>query len=1262
MRLKTISLNGYKTFASKTHFEFGAGITAVIGPNGSGKSNVADAIRWALGEQQFSLMRSKRTDDMIFAGSPKRPRASMAEVVLTFDNSDGFFPIGYQEIAIGRRAYRDGSNEYLLNGSRVRLREIGDLLSHSGLAERTYTVIGQGSVDTALAQKPEERRALFEEAAGIGGYRDRREDALRKLTETHHNLERVKDILAEITPRLAQLERQAARARQYQVLAAELDGHLRIWFGHHYHVARKAIQTAQALREERGKEVAQWRESVARLDAGAAHIREEQTALRTQLAEVLPQRDAARRHSEDSARNLAVLRERVIGFDAQVLSARNDAEQRKAGLEALSVRATHAAALLIGAERHLSDCKRDLAEKQKAADIRQAARSQTEGERNAAQKILMAVNSELAALRNEINSLQTRNTNLRQKINATTQRIEQMANQRERELQGLTQVDTQIEQDSARGQEFETQVHAAQQRLENARATLTLAQSNYAAAEAEEKLTKRMSLFAEMRAQQTANELVSNALKTNISGVLGTLASLIQVLPDEQRAVTSVLGEALNSLVVESPDSLNQVRRWLATVQSTNTKGEPNKLRLMPLDMVIRRAHDNPMLFAASDDPSYEYMIESIEMMATRRARAAQARPMIEVIGAPDWLRPALPGLVGHAFICRNWAQAQALAAELPRGCVCVTREGEIAYATGEIALNAGVPQKPINSEEAEAMDAAILELSPEEAKTRRVAASAARDTAQREVDVARRAVDDAVRARDGFGRESSQRRNNRADAGRRIERLEENLAALAGEIEQNEQEVEQLTKRVDELRTTGGERERHQAEVTAQVTALDAELKEQLSGGWMEALNAAHAAVASGSEAVRSADAMRRDRLQGYATAVQQIADTEQRVAHLLEQQTASQVQLKQFEQTVAEAEAQLREVDATLLPIQQAIAAIDSRIAEADTHKREAERGMLDAEQRFNLAELEVAKHQNEIENLRERAADAFQSATVSQAEESEAIVGAQLSLDGLDQAISLLDTLEVVEELPEGTNEKITQLRNQIKRLGAINYEAQAEFDELQQRAKFLTEQSEDLEKASATLQQVIAELNDVMKATFQSTFEAIAAHFQNTFRILFGGGQAKLTLTNPDNIDECGVEITAQPPGKRAQNLSLLSGGERSLTATALIFAILRVKPTPFCVLDEVDAALDESNVGRIRNMLETLVDSTQFIVVTHNRGTVEAANTIYGISMGPDGASQVLSLRLDDVSTDNLGERKEVDPASVRSGAGWVPPNAAVVTQ
>jgi chromosome segregation protein len=333
-------------------------------------------------------------------------------------------------------------------------------------------------------------------------------------------------------------------------------------------------------------------------------------------------------------------------------------------------------------------------------------------------------------------------------------------------------------------------------------------------------------------------------------------------------------------------------------------------------------------------------------------------------------------------------------------------------------------------------------------------------------------------------------------------------------------------------------------------------------------------------------------------------------------------------------------READAGIAPIQQEIAGIEAQLNELDAKKREAERALRERESQMNAASLEQARVSDELANLRQRATelmmrDQTENGDVasnvmrqtpeenpSQTEDSQSEIGIR--------KLEILDSLPVVDELPEGLEERIVQLRNQIKRLGAINYEAQAEFEELEKRFTFITEQSNDLEKASTSLQQVIAELNDVMKVTFRQTFDAIAGAFQNTFKVLFGGGQAKLTLTNAENIDECGVEIQAQPPGKRPQSLALLSGGERSLTATALLFAILQVKPTPFCVLDEVDAALDESNVGRFRSMVESLSDQTQFILITHNRRTVEAASTIYGITMGADGASTALSLRLEDV--------------------------------
>jgi chromosome segregation protein len=440
------------------------------------------------------------------------------------------------------------------------------------------------------------------------------------------------------------------------------------------------------------------------------------------------------------------------------------------------------------------------------------------------------------------------------------------------------------------------------------------------------------------------------------------------------------------------------------------------------------------------------------------------------------------------------------------------------------------------------------------------------------------------------------------------------------------------------------------------------------MAGGWMESLNALHAAVASAAEAARSAQNMRRERLAALADGRSQRDVRARQLGDLEAQHATAQANLQSAEQETATAASDLQELDALLHPIQVDLSVVERHLAGVEAKRREAERSLREVESQLNATLLELARHNDELEALYERAADSLElddaqqlpidgtdpsnvkrqtsedaqpslfaepeSPTVNQAQNPEPqtpIPNSEAAIENRKSKIkSLLESLPEVATLPEGMDERLTHLRNQIKRLGAINFEAQVEYEDLKQRHAFLTEQTTDLEHASASLQQVIVELNDVMQATFRQTFEAIATAFQSTFKILFGGGQARLTLTTPDNIDEAGIEIHAQPPGKRPQGLALLSGGERSLTATALLFAILRVKPTPFCVLDEVDAALDEANVGRFRNMLETLAEQTQFIVITHNRRTVEAANTVYGISMGADGASTALSLRLDEV--------------------------------
>lgn len=1213
MRLKTLTLNGYKTFASKTTFEFGEGITCIIGPNGSGKSNIADGIRWALGEQQFSLLRGKKTDDMIFSGSAKRPRASMAEVILTFDNSDGFFPIEFSEIEIGRRAYRDGTNEYVLNGSRVRLRDVSDLLAHSGLAERTYTVIGQGLVDEALAQKPEERRALFEEAAGITAYRDRREDALRKLEETRHNLERARDILNEITPRLKQLERQAERARQYRLLADELDRHTRTWLGYHYRRIQRAIEHSAGLQQAAQRAVAEAMAEVGALDERSAALRAQRQALQQQLAEAQPRRDEARRASEAATRELAIWRERAAALEQQKAEVQREMDESADRIAVLATRAAEAASALAAAQATYQERLRDVAAAEHSAAERRSEHATLEQARAEAQRRVSEIEAQLLAIQNDIAGLHARQDTLRRQLDGLAQRAADLGSQREAELVVLNELSTALSREADQGNLFDAQHESAAQALEAARQRLTQAQSALAAAEAEERIASRVTLFADMRAhsQRSADELAVAAGSAGLPGVRGVLGAFIHIHPDEQKAVEAALGELLNAIVI-APESTEVGEQGLTQLRAWLTEQPSGRVAVVMTHAVCR------------DDGE----CESVEHSLIKRAQSHHARPLLDFISAPDWLQPALHIVAGRKFIAPDLDAARALAAALPHGCLCATRDGEVAHAMGTLSLPAG-PRSPIilgaDLRRADSMPADAFEpLDYEAVKAGLIQARHQRDAAQHEFDLAQKALEQAAQAREIFARETTARRARMEDAARKVSLIEESLAALAGDMERIEREIEAIQGQLDRAHADLAEQRAAHEQAKQAVHALDQRMTDHLAGGWLDALNAAQAMLAAALGEVQSAESLSRERSAAHHSAIAQHKLRAQRLAELEARHRSALDEMNRMEIAATEAESAWREADAAIAPLQAHIAELEQQLDALDQRKREAEQTLRERESQLNAVTLELARHHDELESLRRRALAELPSGNGedSVADETHDLSPAPPS--------AILDRLPIVEELPAGIEARIAQLRGQIKRLGAINDEAQAEFEALNERHRFLSEQCDDLEKASAALVQVIAELNDVMKATFRQTFDAIAGAFQSTFKTLFGGGQARLTLINAENIDECGVEIQAQPPGKRPQSLALLSGGERSLTATALLFAILQVKPTPFCVLDEVDAALDESNVGRFRAMLESLSDSTQFIVITHNRHTVEAASTIYGITMGADGASTVLSLRLDEV--------------------------------
>jgi chromosome segregation protein len=1030
MRFKHLTLQGYKSFATKTEFLFPTGITAIVGPNGSGKSNIADGIRWVLGEQRISSLRGKSTADMIYAGGRRRARSGMAEVSLTLDNSDDWLPIEFSEVTLTRRAYRSGENEYLINGSKVRLRDVNELLAAGGLSQLTYAVIGQGLVDAALSLRPQERRALFEEAAGISVYRARREEALSRLEETQHNLERVYDIVGEIAPRLQRLEREVERVEEYRRVIAHLERLQRTWYGYQWGCQQAnlahALEKAAYLRSDMEKH----QQKASTLGEKLIQQRQRESELRARLRDWYRESADLLDQVNETRRELAVTEERTRLLKTHREELSVEIEPLNNQVKAQAERAAQARARTEQLERELAEHKRQLAEVEQAW---LAAREQAqEPARRRAQ-------------------------------------IEQELREGHTRLEGLNQalVETQAE---------------------------------------EARLSGELAAFNRLDAEGSAYSVGAQALlQAHLAGVLGPLASLIQVVPEWELAVEAALGHDLQAIVVECAAITKEAHQIL--------EASGGRATLLPLDG-LRPAPPLP----------------------------AGARRAADVVACEDNVRPAVETLLGAIALCNNLAAAQALLPAMPPGGRCVTPAGIVLRADGAISLGGSGAANILANERAR------REL-PTKLETTR----------------------------------------------QRCDQIEERRQAEAKQCATLEAQLDKL----------------------AQQAALAHEEAARIE---REELGKLRTEAAVAEEALRSQQTILRreeallERLQAQITA------RSQRIAELETEQAAIATRAEELRAELAQMEARLRQAREHIQPTEDELARLGDEQTALGKQEQQARDRVREAEARHGRAQLEVDRCQGEL-NLLSR-----------QIEEDLGLVELELA-DSVTAQTPLplrpvVSELPIVEELPEGLQEEIQRLKARFRRVGDVNPSAPEEYTEVKERHQFLTEQSADLEAASEQLQRVIAELDELMKAAFQKTFDAVAERFSETFTTLFNGGAARLELTEPDDLMNTGVDIVARPPGKRAQRLALLSGGERSLTATALLFAILQVSPAPFCVLDEVDAALDEANIGRFRSLLTELAQQTQFIIITHNRGTIEAVDTIYGVSMGADGVSQVVSLKMD----------------------------------
>ena len=1198
LRLKSLELHGYKTFASKTNFEFSEGITAIVGPNGSGKSNIADALRWVLGEQSYSLLRGKKTEDMIFSGSENRPRAGMASASIIFDNTDNWLPLDFSEVELSRHAYRDGRNDYLLNSQHVRLREINELLAQSGLSERTYTILGQGLVDASLALKADERRRLFEEAAGIGLYRSRREEAFRRLDSTQRNLDRVLDILAELGPRLKSLEKQAKRSQEYLQVQTDLRKLLREWYGYHWHQSQKEMNQARDLSISHEAKLIGVRETHQGVRQEFLEFRNKLLSLRSRLNSW--HRESSRLHStrETISRDMAVLEERRRSLSDNQQNAIVEQNRLDIELESAREQLTEIEKETVHIQQEYDDAGLQLKSIQEKLQAKQLERSKVEEslekinvDITTAQKIRVQSIARQEEILSRIEGQQKKQVEINESIFTIEEEVSQVEKLHEKSLIELAQVEDSLIQ-------IESNVSEIKQKKQDLETELKINIDKKTKLINE---TSRLKVQLEVLEQSEqsmvgftdgARLILDASRKSKLNSGIQVLSSLIDVPAELELAVAAALGEFMDSIIVKSDKDIDESIKILEEAQTGRATFLPTD-RLLPITQIYTPSHPKCLGVAS----------EKVKII-------------------PEY-RTVVDYLLGRVLIVTNRREARQLIKDIQKDVKVVTLAGEVFYSTGPVQAgkqtNAGalsrIRQKREYREGIIQLERNINKISSTIVTIENKLKSTNDDLGKQ--DFLYKRIVTQMDERKMIERKT----RDEFETKKHVREWQQNqLNSLKLEFETSRSNLQSLNQDViktDEDLINLQTVLRNQTSLLEELNISD--LNEQLIY-W-------NTQSAVGMRALTEAQKRLKERLQ-----VIDLIESQKKVffkkLNELEDTIAS-LDIYKIKQRENETE-QNEQLEALRLLIEPA----ESELENAEQHESELQNQEIKSQQvlstverYYNQLQLDFGRKQEAVENLRQKIEDDFGLVSLEYAANVYGPV--PLPFDGMvEQMVS-------VEILSPDLEDTLSQQRMLLRRMGPINPEAQQEFESVSERYQFLETQLEDLRKAETDLRKVISELDDLTRQEFFKTFSAVADEFKTIFHRLFGGGSAKLMLTDPDNLTDTGIDIEARLPGKREQGLALLSGGERSLTAIALVFSLLKVSPTPVCVMDEVDAMLDEANVGRFRDLVRELSKDTQFIIITHNRNTVQAADVIYGVTMGRDSVSQIISLKLDEVSDDIL---------------------------
>jgi chromosome segregation protein len=1124
--LRRLDLVGFKSFATHTSTDLAPGIVVIVGPNGSGKSNVSDAVLWVLGEQSAKAVRARKPEEVIFAGSASRQPLGMAEVSLVLDNSDNSLPIEYSEVRVTRRLYRSGESEYLLNGAKVRLKDITQLLLHAGLSPDSYAIVGQGSIDELILQRPEERRVVFENVADIRRHQLRLNETRSKLASTQANLVRVQDILAELTPHVRRLKTQADRAERAEHFRTEL---------HELLLRSFRWRLAHTRAEQRQAEEASTQASAEAQRAEAESLAAEQllhgvdaslASLEERFSELRPRADGFREQYRVAERSRAVVRERIAAM----------AEQRASG-EADLVR-------LQGALERLA---------QDEAAAAEAAPPSAEDGVLPDDARLSELRTQLEAGSGEVEAAQTARAGLQWRIEQHDTVIRDAESRLSRTTQQVHSLESNLAVDQARQTDRDSRLASVQQQL---------------AAFGQERAD------LETRLERTQARLASAATaRQEAAAQLEAAREKLRVASQQADRLHGAL-QALGAADLRTSDDTDLPGDWQSALAGLPVVGLAGELahRIRPIDLLL--AGFVRRIVVLADDAS------------AREAHQRLSRHL--AADAPAWAVLSLDGLL--------------MTSEGPRPLEVVADEGQSVLAdwsrqvrqleadleASELSRRAALGEVQgardrLDDAEANERGArlALGEIEARLAEVRRGESTSLVE--QQELESAR---DRAVRA-------ASQRADERQRAEARVRSIQEELTgaraqrvALGDEVRLADERLASLTERAAALR--------------AEVASLEA------AAGRREAERAAREALYA--------------RIQGEIASTRSSLDTTQiRLARSEGQSTELQAREADLIRELELAQRELEPIEAEL------------RAAEGQRSDLLTERQVVEQRLAVLRAAERAAHETREARHVAaQRAVDEVERLKTEIAETAE--LEAELSGDTLwAEQLRLQFQQDSGEAAPreafdlEAARRRIATLQRELRAVGGVAESVVDEYRELSERHAFLEHQSADLRAAMTELESAAAELETHMRERFSEAFGAIQAAFQDCFAQLFGGGEARLVLTDPDDLLRTGIDIVARPPGKKLQGLLSLSGGERALTVVSLLFGLMKINPTPFCVLDEVDAALDEANVQRFANLLAEFARGIQFIVVTHNRATMDKADAMYGVSMDAAGISHVFSV-------------------------------------